>query len=367
MKGKKIFLSLAIASYLLLLSVSLNFQEFPKTPWMLLRQGPFNFKPDLKIKMKMCGDLSLTKGIKELQDWREEAYTTDHYGFRNLAQIEDPRVVVLGDSYVVGIKLNDDQTLTYKMSRLLNEPVYNYGGQFYLAPAEFLADPRFQAHPPEIVIWAPVEYYINDFPLQATWKNKTLLDRWAELGADIKDFKYKLERDNYLTVLLKKLIAGVLFRIGFKLSSNTEIINVKGERKLVMSLGFQDLCLTPDERKFDQIVKNLVELNGLLEKRSVHFVFAPIPSTGSIYPEFFKNPCPQALAREGFLGLLLKEMQKNNIDHLDLKQPFSAKKYPYLYMTDDSHWNPYATDVAAQSLVDHIRPLLPEKSGHNPK
>ena len=338
--------------------LSLNFKPPDFRPWNRLRVGPFKFKPDSQVKMEICGDLGRIKGVKELQAWREQTFTTDHWGFRNLGQTEKPEVVVAGDSYAAGGGLNDQETITYQMTHLLGEPVYNYAGEAGFAMAEFLADERFQKNPPKILIYAPVFRAIKPFPLTPPWNNAGWRATAGDIISDLQSFRVRLERDNYLAAVFKKIISRFSPQMVSDLSSYIEEINVQGAPELVISLEIQGLTLSPQERQLQVVADDIAAFNDQLKKRGIHFIFAPIPESGTIYPEFFKPSSRAKLQDPSFIDLLFQELAKRNIDYIDLRPDFSANRFPYLYLPDDAHWNPRAVEIAAKTITDRIKPIL---------
>jgi len=358
MRGAKRFLVLAALTWVSLFALSLNFKPRDFRPWNRLRQGPFNFKPDSQVRMQICGDLGRIKGIKDLQFWREQVFTTDPWGFRNLGRIEKPRVVVAGDSYGAGGGLNDDETISFQMTKFLGEPAYNYAGESPWAPAEFLADKRFHKNPPSILVYAPVFRAIKPFPLNPPWNQTGWKARAGDVISDLQSFRIRLDRDNYLAELFKNLAARLAPEIISDLSSYITEINVQGKPELVLSLEIQGLTMTPEERQLALTARDLAEFNRLLQERGIHFIFAPIPEPGSIYPDFYKPESRAKLQNPAFIDLLFRELAKRNIDYVDLRPNFIANRFPYLYLPDDAHWNPAAVSIAGHAMVDHIKPLL---------
>jgi hypothetical protein len=358
MREAKRFLMIAGLTWLSLFALSLNFKPRDLRPWNRLRQGPFNFKPDSQVKMQICGDLGRIKGLKHRQFWREQVFTTDPWGFRNPFRIEKPRVVVAGDSYAAGGGLNDDETISFQMTKLLGEPVYNYAGESPWAPAEFLADKRFKQNPPAVLVYAPVFRAIKPFPLTPPWNQAGWKARAGDIISDLQSFKIRLDRDNYLAELSKKLVARFAPELISDLSSYITEINVQGKPALVLSLEIQGLTLNPEERQLALTVRSLAEFNHLLKQRGIHLLFAPIPEPGTIYPDFYKPESRAKLKHPAFIDLLFQELDKRDIDYLDLRPCFSANRFPYLYLPDDAHWNPRAVSIAGQAIADRIRPLL---------
>jgi len=361
MNAQKRFFILGVLTWLALFALSLNFKPPDFRPWNRLRVGPFNFKPDSRLTMKICGDLGRIKGIKEMQSWRDQTFTTDRWGFRNVGQIERPRVVVAGDSYAAGGGLNDDETITYQMGKILGEPVYNYAGEAPFAMAEFLADARFKKNPPQILVFAPVYRAVKPFPLNPPWNNTGWKARLGDIGSDVQGFKVRLERDNYLAAVFKKIISRFSPQMVSDLSSYIEEIDIQGQRKLVISLEIQGLTLSPQERQLQMTVASIVAFNEQLKERGTRFIFVPIPESGTIYPEFFKPGSRAKLQDPAFMDLLFSELKKRGIDCIDLRQDFSANRFPYLFLPDDAHWNPRAVEIAAKTMTDYIKPMLAHK------
>lgn len=358
MNAQKRFFILTTLTWLALFAWSLNFKPPDYRPWNRLRVGPFKFKPDSQVTMKVCGDLGRIKGTKELQAWRDQTFTIDHWGFRNLGQTEKPRVVVAGDSYTAGGGLNDHETITYQMTQLLGEPVYNYAGEAPFAMAEFLDDPRFKQNPPRVLVFSPVFRAIKPFPLKPPWNQAGWLAKLGDMISTLQGFRVRLERDNYLAAVFKKVVSRFSPQMVSDLSSYIEEIDVQGERKLVISLEIQGLPLTPRERQLQMTVNSIAAFDEQLKKRGVHFIFAPIPESGTIYPEFFKEKSRAKLQDPAFIDLLFQELSKRGIDYIDLRKGFLDNRFPYLYLQDDTHWNPRAVSIAAKTITDYIKPIL---------
>jgi hypothetical protein len=339
--------------------VSLNFKPPDYWPWNRLRVGPFRFKPSAQCKMTVCGDLGRIKGIKELQHFRDQVFTTDRFGLRNLSEVERPEVVVAGDSYVAGSGLSDEETLTYQMTLVMGRTVYNYGGETPFSASEFLSDPRFQQNPPKVLVYLLVYRAIMPLPLDPLWNHAGLPARVSDILSDVKSFKQRLDRDNYLAELSRRFIAPYAPAMISNMASYVPIITVEGERKLTLSLDIQMLTQSPEERQMDLVVRTIAEFDRRLKQRGTHLVYAPMPEPGSLYPEFYDQKSRARLQQPPFIDLLLKQLDKQGVDYIDLRKSLEPNRIPYLYLPDDTHWDPRAVRLVAKILVDYIKPLLP--------
>ena len=145
------------------LFVQSSFFERPEfRAWEILKgEEDQRFASNQQVVMEEIGDLGRLSWVRSLQVPHQVVFTTDRWGQRNPIEIEHPRIVVLGDSYVAGASVSDRETLTIAMSRELREPIYNFTVRSSDVPWHFLQDPHFVQPPPEIVIWAPVARLIH--------------------------------------------------------------------------------------------------------------------------------------------------------------------------------------------------------------
>jgi len=158
MSHAKVFLSLMLVAWLALFAMSLRFTRPEFRPWELLYDPEiYRFEPNESLSMKSIGDLGRESWIRARQIERDVAFTTDEWGFRNPTRIEEPEVVILGDSFVVGSGLTDDETISVRLSERLGTPVYNFGTEILDSLRIYLQEERFERKPPKILVYAPVD------------------------------------------------------------------------------------------------------------------------------------------------------------------------------------------------------------------
>src|SRR5438552_1939928 len=77
------------------------------------------------------GDLAAMGNLRALRQYRPEVFTTDALGFRNAAHVLDAEVgaILAGDSFAVGSGVNDDETLSSRLSKSGGCVVYNAGSE----------------------------------------------------------------------------------------------------------------------------------------------------------------------------------------------------------------------------------------------
>jgi hypothetical protein len=342
------------------LFVQSSFFESPEfRVWETVRDDETHrFASNRRIEMQEIGDLGRTSWVRSLQVPREVVFTTDRWGLRNPIDIEHPRVVVLGDSYVAGSSVTDRETVTVAMSRELREPVYNFAVQSIDVPALFLRDPRFAANPPEIVIWAPVARRIRPRPLSfpaadesspGPFERSLLSIRHA--GEALEAFEERLNRDNGLTHWARYFYNGLQHRW----FGNPNLIDTPEGPFLALGLEDQGLTVSAEKREVDAVIAMVQAFSNFLTQHGVHLIYCPLPESGTIYPEYFPEEAREDLAVPSFLDRLIDGSRAQGVQVVDLRPVFRADKSPYLYQPDDSHWNSRGIALAATALAEAIR------------
>ncbi|MEM7410083.1 MAG: hypothetical protein AAF430_07620 [Myxococcota bacterium] len=314
------------------------------------------FAPERRIVMQEIGDLGYRTWNRAWQAPRDTAFTTDRFGYRNLEAETHPRIVVIGDSYVAGAGLSDDETVTARLSAALGVPVYNFAGENLNAPALFLREPRFGRQPPDVVIWAPVARGIAPRPLFFRPPDEaepglfeSVQTAGAAVEASLGRVAERLNRDNGLVRESRFALQGALARWrGDPLLRTLP----SGEQVLALDLVDQGLTTPPEARDVAQCIEMVAALSHVLRQAGVRFVFSPVPESGTIYPELFPEAERRARPTPPFLEQLLAGVRARGVEVVDLSRAFEASRWPYLYLPDDSHWNARATQLAAASWAE---------------
>lgn len=324
-------------------------------PWERLYDAEARrFLAEHKIEMREIGDLGYKTWNRDLQKPRETRFSTDRWGYRNPTEITAPEVLVIGDSYVAGSGLSDDETVSVRLAEHLGVPVYNFAGQALNAPAFFMREARFVEHRPKVVIWAPVARGIAARPLlyrDSEPPAPSLRESIAELGQSISSWIERINRDNGLVREARFAVQGW---IG-EWTENPRLRRLpNGEEVLALSLLEQNLLATPEQRNVDHCIEMVAAFAQILERVGVRFVFSPIPESGSIYPELFDASERGALPRDDFLDRLITGVEARGVEVVDLKSVYQRSSEPYLYLPDDSHWNARAADLAAAAWAETL-------------
>ena len=358
--------------WLVLLAVSLDFRSPHFRPSDVLRDpdGPA-FLPNQDVVQTAYGDLAYKNHLVAFQRERTVRFRTDAHGYRNPPSVNDgpldvlravPRVVVLGDSFVIGVSLDDEQTLTQQLGNRLGEPVYNFGCYQGAHITRFLADERFRRAPPEVVVLMlaarhveAIEFKPKSKPQRSAWASTPPLSWLLDVPAAISDVKFPLERDNGLRALAKSGLSAARYRFAGTVGWG-EILVVEDEPRLALSLAQQSLYDTPEKRRVEATANGVARFRDQLAERGITLLFSQIPESGILYEDAFAPELPTPRPR--VYDLLYEAVQERGVEIVDLLPQYMAARSPYLFLPADTHWNARCVELTADVLVERVRPLL---------
>jgi alginate O-acetyltransferase complex protein AlgJ len=265
---------------------------------------------------------------------------TDSYGYRYAHPLPDKfDIVIVGDSTIWGASLTQDDMLSETLSRLLQKTVYPY------APIDiftYLADNRFSAHPPDVVILAAIERTIKPglcdprslIRVEGIGNNNTVRTDSPALQ-NIAVFADRFLRNNFY----------FLSFIRSRFEVRKIIANASGMLFLAKSIPMLDIA------GIDQVVSEIQACNTLFEKKGIKFIFLPIPDKEDVYfdtiPAAYRDTIPTS--RSEFLNRLTAALIQKGIAVVPTEAAFleARAKGIQLYQLDDTHWNPAGVQLTA--------------------
>lgn len=334
-------------------------------PWEHLRERRVAFRPLARMEMVATGELARNAGLVAFERPRTVTFTTDEHGFRNRPGKGRARIVVVGDSFVVGSGVSDHETLPAALERRLGVPVYNYGCADYTGPLAFLLDRRWRVHPPEVVIWAPAARAIDAIELvppdrgvdadadashAREWRLvDSLPSAWRETCATL-DAWQERRRENGFRRFAHRLYHGAYFEVVGKPEYETMLV-FEGEPRLALTLERQRLTLNAEAREIDRVVETIDQFRRNVESLGAQFIFAPLPGTGLVYPDCFPESEQARIAASPLLPALYERLRQREIAWVDIPGALRRVRSPYLYFDDDTHLNPVGLERAARVLA----------------
>jgi hypothetical protein len=303
--------------------------------------GPFY--PDYKLRMTEQGDLahhtrfSLPKKV---------VWETDELGFRNRPNTKDRPIDILliGDSFIAGTSLDQDQTLSEQLKQLSGKNVYQ------IAPSrieEFDKMRRLNLIPkPKMIIFSPVERNLNQLSCVAkyTISKKELKRIRLSEHALIQQFSvlYDKWQKNASYQYIKSRVDGLT---GFGTPSTVKpgFFFLRGKKQM-----------PPNKFNYDKIVAAVKSFKNYCDSLGIAFVFVPCPDKESVYFEFVPfSKQPSTLLK---LDSMLVANNVNTVNTLTLFTTNKGKNLLYSY--DDAHWNAAGVRVVAAEIMRKYRGLL---------
>ncbi len=320
------------------------------------------FEPNRRFERgRSYGDLAAVANLPARREYRPERFTTDDLGFRNRADPagRPPAAIMVGDSFVVGSGVTDDDTVTSRLGALSGCRVYNAGG--------------VEPHPDRILDLARrvrlegnlvIHQYAEDYEMPAVptesrrFSQRALAWMSPRVGGVVGRARGWLEVSP-LEILceraLKHLEDGRLLpnRYAGRVVSG-RLVNGDPILFLAYFVGkFQAPRQAP--------TAYWMWLQSELRKGGLDLVVVIVPSKYRVYRPFLAEPPPTpAAAADDYTNRVQGELRRAGIPVIDLTPSLSAaaasdlRQNLYLYWRDDIHWNPRGTEVAAAAIREGL-------------
>ena len=316
-------------------------------------------------KTDSYGDLAALGNMPELRQYRSEVFTTDALGFRNPpgAWSRPPAAIVVGDSFVVGSGVSDDETVTSRLGALLGCPVYNAGG-IDPDPDRLLALARKLNLDRGLVIHQFAEDF--EMPAAPSEARRRYQKALAALGPEVGSFVGRVR--GMLTISPLQIAS----EHALKAWENGRILPNRYVGRVVrgrLASGDSMLFLSYFFGKFHQKREVPTAYWTWLQKElragGLELAVVIVPSGYRVYRPFLVEPKPKpGEAVDDYPGRVEDDLRRAGIPALNLTAPLSAaaakglQEKQYLYWRDDIHWNVQGTEVAAQAIRDGLRDQL---------
>jgi hypothetical protein len=310
------------------------------------------------------GDLAALGNLPQYRQYRREIFSTDTFGFRRNSLLKPPPekadILVVGDSFIVGTGVNDDETLSAKLERSLGFGVYNGGGHdtdrqdldYILALAHRLNIRKgtviyeyYQRHS-----LPSREYLFGDTTSEGAnyscqdWKTRFFI--WYDGFVDTSPLQIFFQR------MFKRLQNNSI--LPNSLRSEVTIKTLKnGEPMLFYSRDFVVSRL--ERRPID--VSGFSNLAAELRKHNLRLVLLLVPTKYAVYRPLLRDDDTEKVDQSSYLDLVEKTLREFQIPVINLLHPFRKKAQEdyqqgrYIYWRDDTHWNSRGVELAAQEIL----------------
>jgi alginate O-acetyltransferase complex protein AlgJ len=286
------------------------------------------FYPDHNLQMNAIGDLCAytNNSVKKNVLW-----ITDKIGYRNDQFIEDPDVLLVGDSFILGSSLSQDSTLTNLLAGKLNHNLKFYN----LAPASFsdfkvILDKKI-IRKPKLLIFSLSE---RDLPSPIILNSKERLYKNSKVSVWI-DKTTRLYSVNYI-------MSRVFNRrnIGVQSEINENMFFYKGKNQI------------NNMDKVDSVTRIIDSYKHFCDSLDIGFLCLPLPNKETVYyREVPFNEQPNYLFE---LDAKLKGKNIPTINALKAFNLYRLKHFSLIYHLDDTHWNSNGVNLVADEIVKEI-------------
>jgi SGNH hydrolase-like domain, acetyltransferase AlgX len=320
------------------------------------------FEPNRRFeRARSYGDLAAMANLPALREYRPERFTTDDLGFRNRADPagRPPAAIMVGDSFVVGSGVTDDETVTSRLGALSGCRVYNAGG-VEPHPDRILDLARKVGLEGNLVIHQYAEEY--EMPAVPTERRRFTQRALAWLSSRVGGVAGRARG------LLEVSPLEILCQRGLKRLENGRLLPNRYAGRIVRGTlvdGDPILFLAYFVGKFqaprEAPMAYWLWLQRELRKGGLDLVVVVVPSKYRVYRRFLAEPPPTpAAAVDDYTDRVREELRRAGIPVIDLTPALSAaaardlRKNLYLYWRDDIHWNPRGTEVAAAAIREGL-------------
>ena len=309
------------------------------------------------------GDLTALGNLPRYRQYRQEIFSTDAFGFRRNSGVNSPAqkfdILVVGDSFMVGAGVNDDETLPAALERHLGVGVYNGAAGFDVHAT--LNDILFLAQRLNIVRGTVLyEYYQrHDLPLgqylmsDTAAKNEEGCRNWlTRFSIWYEGFVEKSPLQIFTQRLFKKLHDDSILPNTFESEVVVKTLR-NGEPILFYSRDVATSRLA--SRRVD--ISGFKDLAARLEKHNLRLVVLLVPTKYTVYRPLLKDDDSKKVDPSLYLDLVEQSLRAADIPVVNLLKPFRERaredyrKNEYIYWRDDTHWNARGVELAAEEIL----------------
>lgn len=369
-----------LAALALVLATELAFRAWPRPwpyyrgwNWLHVSSGPYApdtapgpFFPNLRYAGDCYGDLAFVSGVRGLRTVRPQVFTTDGYGYRNEPgrELGPWYVLALGDSMMAGAGLSDADLFTTRLEALLERPVYNAGGPVI---GDVLGESRLHTSPPRFVLIESIERYV--LPNEATLGLGQLPPApltWPAPPPPVTEVPERIVRERWSPAFSAAThygsrLTGELRWALFRTVADGECIVGNDGHTLFSAEEMTHGIARSEQLHLDRVAEAVAGLRDWFASFGVELVYVLVPDKATLYRERVPARYLRSLQPPGqHVRELQGHLDALGVAYVDLHAAFLAARAASdeeLYWSDDTHWSPHGTAVAARATAARLAQL----------
>ena len=335
---KKIFYFVLIILVYLIFEALIPINKFTHRPWEALTYFKFGFGkqfyPNQKLEMNSSGDLIYNV---DFVNKKKEIWQTDEIGYRNNKLIKNPDFLLIGDSFIAGSGITQDSILSNALNNKSNFTYYN------IAPATFnrfinLTNNNIIGKP-KTIIFCLLE---KNLPLSINTNNGQ--EKFKE-GLNIVNDNCSIYLDRLIrTYFLRYIHARILGSTGDGIKS-----------KIDPRMYFNKISPIDNTKNIIQYLNIINSYKLYCDSNNINFIILLIPNKETVYYDKIPNKY-----QPDFLFKLAKLLKDNNIKNINSLHFFNEQRKisnKDLYQLDDIHWNSYAVNILADTILKYSKDI----------
>lgn len=293
--------------------------------------------PNVDIQSVEQGDLAYRT---EFAIDKKVIWKTDKLGFRNEKVMSEPDVLVIGDSFIAGSSLSQEQTFTDELSKVFQGKfkIYNF------APSSFSYWVRLMDQgtikKPKYVIFSIVERNIPELYVNTK----------INYGSYRERVKCKI-REIGLAPIIERLTRFYSLKWMTSRIRNNKGIGIQSEINKKMFFLQGKSVEGRNEDDVQKTVEAIVSYKKYCDSIGVKFLFLPMPNKETVYYDLVPlSRQPDFLFKVNFL------LDQKGIPTINTLAIYNKSKQSdkFLYQLDDTHWNNYGVCVVAEAVKSRL-------------
>jgi lysophospholipase L1-like esterase len=322
------------------------------------------YYPNVTYKESEYGDLVAMGGNQAAKETREVTFRTDSLGFRNYSSSGPYDFILMGDSFGVGLGVDQEKTTAALLQKKLKKNAYNVSmpGSPWQEYANFyLLQDSISVKRDGTVLW--FLFSGNDLDDVYASTNIESLKLGSRFSPYLIEFK---------TWQRRSIIRQFLSRFTNKTANPVIEKEYRGQTILFYENYLNRSKKTLEELKANPNTPLLIEamraMKTLTEQKQLHLVIVAIPSKEEIYSEILGQQSNRDRFQTAFASLIQKLAEENGIQYLN-SGPYllveAAKMLTdgkFLWWRDDTHLNEAGHQALSDFLASRLGNLAPPKN-----